>query len=130
MELFDWRFRLTRPPAKQLMELRARHRQTLAVVEVAHIQPERAIVFDIQQMITDQIDVFRLTVGRQAHQFVFARVDLESTEVRKGRVEQSQRVRKVQLVRKLDLVPVTGAKTSGGLLAYAIKRENRRLFEG
>ena len=112
------------------MEGRRRHSQSLTIIEVLHVHSEGAVFLQIEQVFGDQVRVKRLSVRGKPHQFVFARVDLESTEVRKGRVEQSQRVRKVQLVRKLDLVPVTGAKTSGGLLAYAIKRENRRLIEG
>ena len=49
-------------------------------------------------LLEDQVGVPRLAVGGQAHQLVLAGVDLEAAEVGEGRVEQAERVGKVELV--------------------------------
>src|SRR5512147_2811728 len=63
----------------------------------ARLEPERTVVFGFDQPPADQIDVLRLTVGCQAHQLVFAGIDLEAAILGEDRVEQAQRVRKRHL---------------------------------
>ena len=45
---------LARRPAEQRVELRARHRQAGAVVEVRLVHPERAVVPDVDQVLADR----------------------------------------------------------------------------
>ena len=70
-----------------------------AVVEVLHVQAERAVVLEVDQLLEDEVGVARLAVGREAHQLVLAGVDLEAGEVGERGVEQPERVREVQLLR-------------------------------
>ncbi len=73
------------------------HGQAGAVVEVVHVEPERAVVLEVDQVLADQRRRNRLAVGRQAHQLVLAGVDLEPGVVGEGRIEQPQRMREVDL---------------------------------
>ena len=55
-----------------------------------HVQLEGAIVFQVDQMVEDQVDVLRLAIGRQPHQFVLSAVDAKPGEVRERRIQQTQ----------------------------------------
>ena len=72
------------------------HRQALAVVEIVHVQPETAVGLEVDQVLRGSVPVDRPAVGRQAHQLVFAAVDLEAAVVSECRVKQPERVRKLR----------------------------------
>ena len=93
------------------------------------VQRVAAVVLEVDQLPTDQIDVPRLAVRRQAHQFVLAGIDLEATELRERRVEQAERVRKQDLAQELELVPAADAPGGGRPFADAVDREHRSLVE-
>ena len=124
------RLGLARRTAEEPVELLRGHRQSLAVIEVRHVHAERAVVLQVDQLFEDQVDVPRLAVRGQAHQLVFARVDLEAAVVGEGRVEHARRVRKVELVREVDAVARAAAVAGRGPFADAVDGEDRRLFEG
>src|SRR5215831_17984169 len=63
---------------KQAVELLRGYGQPLTVVKIGHIQPERAILEDVSNLLQDHIYIPRLTVRSQSHQLVFARVDLKA----------------------------------------------------
>ena len=88
--LFEGRLGLAGRPTKKLMESSVRHRQALAVVEVAHVEPEAAVRLQIDQVLEDLVAVNRLAVGSQAHQLVFAAVDLEAAIVGERRIQEAQ----------------------------------------
>ena len=48
-------FGSARRAPEQLVELRPGHREALAVVEVAHVHAERAIVFQIEEMLENLV---------------------------------------------------------------------------
>ena len=116
-------------PPKSRWNFADGHRQPLAVVEVRHVHAERAVVLQVDQVLEDQVGVLRLAVGGQAHELVFAGVDLEAGVVGEGRVEQAERVREPELVRQLDPVAPADAEAGGRPLADAVEREDRRLLE-
>ena len=91
-------FRAAGRAAEQVGELGVGHRQTDAVVEIRDIQPERSVVLEVDQVVEDEVAVDRLAVGRQAHQLVLARVDLEARVIGEGRIEQAERVGKMDLL--------------------------------
>ena len=76
--LADIGFRLPRRPTKQCVKLAVGHGQAGCIVKIAHIQPETAVVFYIQQLVQDQVDVLRFAIRGQAHQLVFAGIYLEA----------------------------------------------------
>ncbi len=82
------------------MEAAAGHGQTLAVVEVVHVQPETAVGLEVDQVLVDRLPVDGPAVGGQAHQLVFAAVDLEAAVIGESRVEQPERMRELEMVRQ------------------------------
>src|SRR5262249_10916309 len=58
-----------------------------SVVEVVHVHPETTVCLEFEQVLVDLVLVNRPAIGRQAHQLVFAVVDLETTVIGKGRVQ-------------------------------------------
>jgi hypothetical protein len=77
----------------------------------------------------DEIDVSRLAVWRESHELVLAAVDRESAVVRERRIEQPERVRKVQLVEQRDAIALPRADARRRPLAHAVECENRGLLE-
>ena len=90
----DPRFGFADRAVEELFHLRIGHGQALAIIEVGHVHPEGAVLFQIKQVVDDEVFVFWLSVGGEAHEFVLAGVDPEPREVGEGRVEQAQGVRK------------------------------------
>src|SRR6185503_367856 len=84
-------------PFEQRIEFPARHRQALAIVEVRHVHPKRAVRFQIDEAPQDGVGEARLSKWRQAHQLVFARVHLEACEVCERGIEKAEGVRKPKL---------------------------------
>ena len=82
--------------AEEVVEPPAGHRQPLAVVEVIHVEPEAAVGLEVDQALEDQVLVDRPAVGGQAHQLVFAAVDLEAAVIGERRIEQAERVRETR----------------------------------
>src|SRR4051812_4567715 len=77
----------------------------------------------------DGPDVLWLTVGREAHDLVFARVDLEAGEVGEGRIEESERVGPAELMGKVDAISFARSVCGGRPLADAVHGENCRALE-
>ena len=126
---------LARGTAEQVVEPPVRHRQSGAVVEVIEVQPERAVRFQVDQMVMNESGVLRLAVRRESHELVFARIDLESRVVRKRRIKQAERVRKVDFPLDDQLAAVPDGNGCRGPLPDAVHREHhgpveRRRIEG
>ena len=81
---------LPRRTAEEAMEAVIGHGETLAVIEVTHVEVKRPIVFEIDEMLADQVGKTRLAVGREAHEFVFAGIDAEAAVVSERAVKQSE----------------------------------------
>ena len=72
-------------------------------------------------MTANGIGVFRSTIGREPHQFVFARVDAETSEVSERRIQQSQRVGKTDFVGQLDPIAASDTQALGVLEAARLR---------
>ncbi len=129
LSLCDPRLGLARRPAEQLVEGPVRHGEPGEVVEVLLVEPERAVLLQVDQLVQDQIHVLRLAVGRQAHDLVLARVDLEAGVVGEGGVEQPEGIRPMELLVQLDIVASAHAERGRGPLAHPVHGEDRRLLE-
>ena len=125
----DFGFRLARGAPEQFFEALVDHRQAVEVAEVLHVQTERPVGAQIQQVLQDGFCILRFAIRGQAHQLVFARVDLESSEIRKRRIEQPQRVRETQLLEKLYAVSVAASHRAGRPLAHPVQGQNGRLLK-
>ena len=129
--LRDQALRLPRRAAEQVVEPLGRHRQALAVVEVGHVEPERAVVADLDELLLRiRVRVPGLAVGGQPHQLVLARVHLEPAVVGERRVQHPERVREPHLVGELRSgcpgpTPIELVRP----LAHGVERQDGRLLE-
>ena len=64
--------------AEQFGETVVGHGEAGAVVEIGHVEPERAVRLQIDQVVENEFCEARLAIGRQPHHLVFAGVDLEA----------------------------------------------------
>jgi hypothetical protein len=65
-------------PPNEVMECLVRHGQAGEIVEVPLIQRERPVLTEVDQLLKHQVDVRRLTIRREPHDLVLARIDLEA----------------------------------------------------
>ena len=122
-------FRSTRRTAEQIVERCVGHPQAGAVIEVAEVEPEGAVRLDVDQLVQDQLGVFRLAIGGQPHDLVLAGIHLESEIVSQGRVEQAERMREMDLARDLEILALADAGRGGRPLADTVERQYRSLLE-
>ena len=125
----DRAFGPARRTSKDAVELLGRHGEALAIVEVRHVHPDGPVGLDFHHLADDAIDIARLAVRRQPHELVFARIDLEPAVVRERRVEETERMRELLLVRDLEMVAATDTVRRGGPLTDTVHRQDRRLLE-
>ena len=81
MSMWNWvssSVRLPRRLAEQRGELVVGHAQAGAVVEIALVQPEAAVVVEVDELVQDQRRVFGLAIGREPHHLVLAGIHLEA----------------------------------------------------
>ena len=106
------------------------HAQPGAVVEILLIQAKAAVVLQIDQMIEDRLREARLAVGGEPHDLVLARIDAKAGEIGKGRVQETERMRKVDLLQNRDLV--AGAEPGRGRRPFAdpVHRQDHRRLKG
>jgi hypothetical protein len=77
------------------MKLIIGHSQSGAVIKIGHVETKRAIGFQVDQMIVNQVDISWFSVRSQPHDFVFPGINFESKVVGKGTIQQAQRVWKL-----------------------------------
>ena len=116
-------------PAEQPGKTLVGHGQAGRIVKEVHIQPESAVLLEIDQLIQDQVHIFRLTVRRQAHQLVLTRVHTETGVIGKGRVQHAQRVREIQFPLRYQLVTITQPNRRGRPLPHAVQAQYGGLLE-
>ena len=121
---------LARRSPEEVVEPLIGHGQALAVVEVVHVQPETAVRLEVDEVLVDRVLVDRLAIGSQAHQLVLAAVHTEAAVVRESRVEQTHRVRELQVVCQAKRVTRPSPVGSCAPLADAIQGEDGCFFEG
>jgi len=77
---------------ERLENVVAAHGQAGGVVEGLHVQQKRSVLAQVHELIEDDLAILpgargiRVAVGRQAHELVLARVDLEARIVSEGGV--------------------------------------------
>ena len=120
---------IARRPAEQRIEALVRHGQPGAVVEIVEIEAERAVGLEIDQVVANDLLVFRRPIGREPHQLVFARIDLEAGVVGEGGVEQAQAVRKVDLLVDREVLTIADGNRGGRPFAHAVERQDGGLVE-
>ena len=96
--------RIARRAAEKLVELRRRHGEAGRVIEVALVEPEGAVVLEVDHVVEDEVGVLGLAIGREAHDLVLARIDLEAGVVGEGGVQQAEAVRPADLALCLERI--------------------------
>ena len=86
-------------PPKSSWNMVRGHRVAVAVVEVVEVEPDGAVVVDLHELLEDQVDVLGIAVRREAHELVFAGVDLEARVVGEGGIQHAEGVRIAELGR-------------------------------
>src|SRR5262249_38243025 len=100
-------FRLTRRTAKHLVKLTVGHRKAGTVVEIVDLQSKRSVFFQVDEIIIDRLDIFRLTVGSEAHDFIFARIDSEPGVISKCGIQQPEGMREMNLPKRREVVAIS-----------------------
>ena len=124
------RLGLSGRPAQELVELPRGHGQSLAIVEVAHVEPIGAVLLEINDLLEQGVSVDRPAVWSEPHHLVLATVDSEAGVVGKRRVKQAQRMREAELSHQLDAIAPADPETGGRPFADAVEGDERRLLEG
>ena len=121
--------RLARRAAEQRVEARIGHGQPGAIIEIVEVEPERAVGFEIDEMVENFLRVFRLAIGREPHDLVLAGIDLEAGVIGEGRIEQAERMREMDLLGDGEIAAAPDAGRTRGPFADAVHGEHRRLIE-
>ncbi len=105
------------------------HGQAGAIVEILQIQPEAAVLLQIDKFLEDQIGVSRLAVRGKSHDFVFAGIDFEAGVIGEGGVEQAKGIGKMDLLQHGQLMALADAQAGGRPFADPIDGEDSGLLE-
>ena len=115
--------------AEQFGEPVVGHGETGAIVEIGHVEPERAVRLQVDQIVENELCVFRLAIGRQPHHLVFAGIDLEAGVVGGGRIQQAERMREMNFLKDLQLAAVADRGRGRRPFADAVHGQHRRALE-
>ena len=96
---------VTRRPAEQIVKPLVGHPEPGAVVEIALVEAEAAVGLQIDQVVEDSLGKARLAIRGEAHHLVFARIDFEPGVVGERGIKQSERVREMDLLDHLSVLP-------------------------
>ena len=121
--------RSARRTFEQGLEFFRGHAQARAVVKITQVEGERAVRFEVDDLLEQSVGETRPAVGREAHELVFAGVDLEAAEISDRAVEQAERVGKVQRLQELDTLAPAMADRRGVPFADAVDGEDRSFVE-
>src|SRR5262249_53641425 len=120
---------IARRPVEQRVEALVGHGEAGAIVEILEIEPKRAVGLEIDQVVANDLLVFRRSIGRKPHQLVFARIDLEAGVIGEGGVEQPEAVREMDLLMDREVLSIADGDRRGRPLAHAIEGEDDRSVE-
>src|SRR4051812_48980822 len=118
------RFGHARRPAEELIERLAGHGQTAEVIEVLLIQPERAVLAQVDELTKNDIHVARLPVRSETHHLVFTGIHLEAGVIGKGGVQQPERVWPSELRENFQIAPLAQADRRGRPFTDAVHRQD------
>ena len=93
--------------------------------EVFQVQTKLTVGFGAHQ-IAELFDVTGLAIRREAHDFPFVAVIREAEKLCGRRVQDSERVRILDLAQHLDRIPFSHAPHGRDKIAKAIQRNQRR----
>ena len=106
------------------MKLFVGHGGAAEKIKKGEVQPERAVGLHLNQVIVNGLCEFRLAIGRQPHEFVFAGIDAEAAIRGECGIEQPERVREAEFLQEFDLVALALSNGRRGPFADAVNGEN------
>src|SRR6185295_8941699 len=115
---------LTRAPSEQIRKTLIGHRETSAIVEVVHVEAEASIRLQVDEMVQDRLHERGLPVRREPHDLVFAGVDLESGVIGERRIEQADRMGKMDLLVYLEIAATTLCERGRRPFPHSVHRQN------
>ena len=121
--------RLTRGAAEKGVELFVGHPQPGAVVEIGLIEPESPVVLQVHDVVEDQIGILGLAIGRQPHDLVLARIDLEAGVIGEGGIEEAQGMGKMDFLGHFETVSRPLADRRGRPFADPVHGQHHRFLE-
>jgi hypothetical protein len=104
-----------------------RRRLAVEITEERRVEAVGAVLAQIDQPVEDEVDVARLAVGGQPHQLVLAGIDLEPAMVGEGAVQETERMRVVDLPQRRDAAVVAGGERRRGPFADTVGDDDGRL---
>ena len=105
-------------------ESRAGHGLALEETEIVQIQPERAVGLEVEEVLLNLSGEAGRTIGREAHEFVFAGVHPKTGVMGEGRVKQAERMGETLFTEQFQPVVLAAAEGGRGPLADAVERED------
>src|SRR3989338_3761338 len=121
--------RLSGWKTKQGRETTVDHPHSGGKTKIFHIEPKCPILFYINEMSCNQVDVAWFSVGGQSHHLVFIGIDLKTEVVRKSGIKQPQTVREVYLPQHLELMALPTPASRGCPLPNSINTKDRRFMK-
>ncbi len=119
----------TRRHPEQPIELLVRHGQAGAIIEIRHVELERAVRFQVDHVVQDEVAKMRLAVRRKPHQLVLPGIDPEPEIVGEGGVQEPEAVREMNFLEHVDRVAVPHAHHGGAPFADAVDGEHQSVVE-
>src|SRR5262249_10832851 len=122
--------RLARRSSEQTFEGWIGHPERVGIAEEILIESQASIFADVNELFLDHRNVFRLAVGREAHDLVLPAIDLETCVISKSAVEQAKAVRETEFFQQRDLPASPKADRTSRPLSHTVHCQDGRLFEG
>src|ERR1700730_3123762 len=117
-------------PARRAPEHRVEaaigHREAGAEGKIIEVQSKRTIRLHIDQVIEDCLYIFRCAIGGEAHGFIFAGIDLKPRVVGECRIEQPERMWKMNFLDDPQVVVLAECGRGRRPLADAVHRQDER----
>ena len=117
-------------PAKKLGKMGVGHGRLGEVSEIIHIQLNRAVLFEVYQVLENRFHECGFAIWGQPHKLVFTFIDLEPGKLGERRIEQAQAMRKLHLLDELESALIADANRSRCPFSHSIDGKNGRSFKG
>ena len=122
-------FHRSRWAAKELVHLLRGHDLFVAIGEVGHVHPKRAVGPQVEELVAHEGGIFGLAIRRKTHQLVLAAIDAKTTEISESGVKKPERMRKTELLEEPYPIPFPDADAACRPLADAVERQDGCLVE-
>src|SRR3989338_5801472 len=103
VKLIQCRSRLTRWSSEQSLKFAVEHAKPVGVRKTLLMHVKTAVCVHVDEMVPDQALIPGCSVGRKSHDLVFSAVHLEPEISGERGIQQSQRMRKADLVRQSNV---------------------------